>query len=126
MDGGKTDSTPIWDKAGMLERMMGDEDMAMEIVTLFLEDAPSQILALRESLENGDIQKAQRRVHNLKASSANVGGECMYEAALNVEKSTKIGNANTALGLMTELETQFELLKEAMIKEASMKTKLRT
>lgn len=107
---------PIWDKAGMLERLLGDEEMATKIAMLFLDDVPPRIQALRQSLESGDVKKAEREVHNIMASSANVGGECLREAASAVEKAAKAEDASAALTLMGELETQFDLLGEEMIK----------
>jgi CheY-like chemotaxis protein/HPt (histidine-containing phosphotransfer) domain-containing protein len=119
----KTYSTPIWDKAGLLERLMGDEDLAKEIISDFLDDIPTQIQALRECLEQGDVLNAQRRVHTIKGVSANVGGEALREAALELEKAAATGDLTADRALMAELEAQWEQLKEAMIKEITKETK---
>ncbi len=41
---------PVFDKAGMMDRLMDDEDLARTVVDGFLEDIPRQIEALRDCL----------------------------------------------------------------------------
>ncbi len=114
----------IWDKSGLLERLMGDEDLTRQIVKEFLKDVPVRIQAIREYLEKGDVQNAKRFIHALKGVSANVGGQGLENAAGHMEKALRIGDLASALAHMTELETQFELLREAMVKEIESDTNI--
>ena len=88
----KTEERRIWDKAGLMDRLMGDEDLAKEIVEAFLEDIPTQFQVLRECLEREDVRNAERLVHTIKGVSANVGGEGLREAASQLEKALKTGD----------------------------------
>jgi len=44
----------IFDRASFLDRLMGDEELANEILGGFLEDVPRKFAALKEALDNGD------------------------------------------------------------------------
>jgi CheY-like chemotaxis protein len=110
-------SSLIFDREGMLSRLMDDEDLARMIVKGFLEDIPLQILALKGYIEAGDIQGAERQAHTIKGASANVGGDAMLAVALDMEVAGKAGDLNAVKASMAELEVQFDLLNQVMIKE---------
>jgi CheY-like chemotaxis protein/HPt (histidine-containing phosphotransfer) domain-containing protein len=105
---------PIFDKAGMMARLMDDEDLARMVIEGFLEDIPRQILALKDYLEAGDAERTERQAHTIKGASANVGGEALRAIAFEMEKISKAGVLDTVTPLLPELESQFALLKEAM------------
>ncbi|MFH1114901.1 MAG: PAS domain S-box protein [Pseudomonadota bacterium] len=113
----KASGRPVWNKAGMMERLMGDEDLAKEIVEAFLKDVPTQIEMLRQCVEQGDVVDVESRIHTLKGVSANVGGEDLWESAFQLEKAMKMGDSAAALERMTELEVRFGHLRDAMVKE---------
>ncbi|MFA7011531.1 MAG: PAS domain S-box protein [Desulfobacterales bacterium] len=110
-------SSPIFDRAGMMARVMDDEDLARTVIESFLQDIPLQIKVLRGYLEAGDARKAERQAHTIKGASANIGGEALRATAFEMEKSAGAGNLSAALAAMDDLETQFERLKEAMEKQ---------
>ncbi|TVQ67841.1 MAG: Hpt domain-containing protein [Balneolaceae bacterium] len=76
----------VWDDKGMMERMLGDSDLAKLIIEQFLIDAPTQIDALSELIEKGDLAMIKQRVHAVKGASANVGGEAFRKVACAVEE----------------------------------------
>ncbi|MBW1957585.1 MAG: response regulator [Deltaproteobacteria bacterium] len=104
----------IFDRAGLLDRLMGDEALANEILGEFLEDVPRNVTALKEALDNGDAPSIQLRAHTIKGQSANVGGEALCETAFEIEKAGESGDLETVKARMTELEAQFDRLKKAM------------
>jgi len=106
--------TPVFDKAGMMIRMMGDEGMARTVIGGFLEDIPRQIEALKVYLEAGDAPSAERQAHAIKGAAANVGGETLRNLAFEMERGGKTGDLGAVTARMPELETQFARLKESM------------
>jgi HPt (histidine-containing phosphotransfer) domain-containing protein len=68
---------PILDQGVLqsLEELGGDDDpdLFVELIDLFLQDAPHRIDELRRGLEQGDVKLLERAAHTLKSSSANVG-----------------------------------------------------
>jgi PAS domain S-box-containing protein len=116
--GGEADTTlPTFDKAGMMERLMNDQDLAKEVLAIFLEDIPQQIQALKDFLAANDKQGIVLQAHTIKGAAANVGGEALREAASRMEKKAKDGKISDVQTCMTNLEKEFEKYKEATDKE---------
>ncbi len=113
----KTDDRPIWDRARMLERLMGDENVVKAVIGGFLDDIPRQIEALRGYLDAGEAPGAVRQAHAIKGASASVSGEALCARAFEIEKAAKAGDLGYAAAHMDGLEREFVRLKEAMTRE---------
>jgi len=105
---------PVFDRAGMMTRMMDDEELARTVIEAFLDDVPKQIEALRSYLEAGDAISAERQAHTIKGASANLGGEALRALAFEMEKAGKAGNLEYVMAYLPEMERQFARLKGAM------------
>jgi CheY-like chemotaxis protein/HPt (histidine-containing phosphotransfer) domain-containing protein len=104
---------PVFDRAGMLGRLMDDEELVRVVTEGFLADIPLQIEKLRAYLEAGDVEDTRRQAHTIKGASANVGGERLRAAAFAMEKMCG-GNMDDVRALLPRLEAEFGLLKQAM------------
>ncbi|MBV5316535.1 MAG: response regulator [Desulfobulbaceae bacterium] len=104
----------VWDKDGMVARLMDDEPLARTIAAGFLDDLPRQIEALRLALEVGDGPGVERLAHTIKGAAANVGGETVRAAALAIEQATAAGQRDAAEGHMAQMETAFAQLTAVM------------
>jgi signal transduction histidine kinase/DNA-binding response OmpR family regulator/HPt (histidine-containing phosphotransfer) domain-containing protein len=107
-------TAPVFDRAGMMARLMDDEDLASTVVEGFLEAIPGEIESLRRCVIEGDAAGARRRAHSIKGASANVGAEALRAAAFQAEKAGQAGDLHAIMAFMPDLESQFALLKEAM------------
>ncbi len=107
-------ATPIFDRAGMLARLMDDEELIRLVVDGFLEDLPRQITALKAALEARDAPGVERQAHTLKGASANVGGERLREVAYEMEQAARAGDLNAAGIYLAELEAEGMRLTHAM------------
>jgi len=105
---------PVFDRAGLLERLMGDHELAERVLGVFCADVPRQIQALKESLEKGDAPVSQRHAHSIKGAAANVGGERLRAVAFEMEKAGADGDLGAAKGRMAELEAEFRRLCETV------------
>ena len=104
----------VFDRAGMVARLMDDERLARTVADGFLEDIPRQIAALKILLATGDVASAERQAHSIKGASANVGGEALRDVALEMEKAGRAGDLDGVRASVPEMEIQFERLREAM------------
>jgi CheY-like chemotaxis protein/HPt (histidine-containing phosphotransfer) domain-containing protein len=104
----------VFDRAGLLERVMGDAHLAASVLAEFLTDIPLRIQALMESLDDGNDSVAERLAHTIKGASANVGGEAMRVLAGQMEGAAKAGDLAAVRARMPELGTQFDRLREAI------------
>jgi len=113
----KQGQVPIFDKTALIQRLMGDEELAGVVIAGFLEDIPLQIKALYDYLETGDITAAERQAHTIKGASANIGAEALRAVAFMMEKMGKSGDLAAIQKHMSQLEEQFERLREVLEKE---------
>ncbi len=109
------DSPPVFDRAGMMARLMDDEDLAGAVVRGFLEEMPNEIETLKRCLIAGDAAGARRQAHSIKGASANVGAEALRAVAVEAEKAGQAGDLTAIKARMPDLESQYALLREAMI-----------
>jgi signal transduction histidine kinase/DNA-binding response OmpR family regulator len=113
-EGKASTATQVFDRDGMLARLMGDENLAAAVVEGFLEEMPGEIETLRRLASEGDAVAARRQAHSIKGASANVGGERLRAVALQAEKAGQAGDLEAIMAHMPDLESQFALLEDAM------------
>ncbi len=104
----------VFDKAGMMARVMDDEDLARSLARMFLEHIPGQIEELKGFLKANDTPSVTRQAHSIKGAAANVGGEALCEVALQMEQAGKAGNLSAVAKLLPEMEARFARLREAI------------
>lgn len=73
------------DRAAALRRMQGDEELLSELASVFLEDYPRQIAAIRNSLAPRDAATLQREAHALKGAAATLAAPHVSAAAQRLE-----------------------------------------
>jgi PAS domain S-box-containing protein len=105
----------VWDRTVMLERLMGDQDLAGTIMEGFLTDIPRQIQSLKEFLEKGDVSGVERQAHTIKGAAANVGGEALREVAFVMEKTGRAEYLSAGMANMQAIERCFDRLQQEMI-----------
>ena len=108
------DGPPIWDRAALLERISGDEAREKKLLVSFLTHMPQQIASLRKDTVDGNVESAARQSHNIKGTSAIVGGEAMRAVAAAMENA---GNAEDMEGIksrLDNLEYEFSRLKQEL------------
>jgi len=104
----------VFDRAGMLNRLMDDEELMDLVIQEFLKDMPHQIEELRGLIDRKDWHAAGRKAHLIKGAAANVGGEALRAVALDMEKAGKNKDLDHLAARIDELQLQFARLKEAM------------
>lgn len=105
---------PVFDWAALLDRLLGDEELARGILTSFLEEMPRQVEALACAVREGDAEGLRRWAHTIKGSAGNVGAMALREVALDMEKAAKEGDLDTTTRLMPLLEACLERLREEL------------
>ena len=100
----------IFDKAALSDRLMGDQDLVREVLSVFLDDAPRRIAELRRRISEGNAAGAGEQAHATKGAAANVGGEALRKTAFEMEKAGKGKDMETLVAMMPELERAFTQL----------------
>ena len=109
----------IFDHGALMQRLMGDQDLANIVIKGFIGDIPKQIHSLKDFLREKNIQAVERQAHTIKGASANIGGEALRIIAYQMEIEAKSGNLQEVETLLDELEKRFELLKTELEKNIS-------
>ncbi|MEI6291229.1 MAG: response regulator, partial [Chloroflexota bacterium] len=104
----------IFDREGLLDRLMHDDELIKLVVDGFVENIPQQIIALKQYLAEGDIKSAERQAHTIKGAAANLGGEVLRAVASDMEKAGHAGNSQTILEAVPELERQYNILRDIL------------
>jgi len=105
---------PVFDAAGMMERLMGDSDLARIVVDGFVEDAPRLIEALRSSLAASDAPGVILGAHTIRGASATVCGEAVRAMAWEIEKAGTAGDLGAVEARLPQLESELDRLCVAM------------
>jgi PAS domain S-box-containing protein len=108
------DSTVVFDRAGMLDRMEGDNEMVHFVFAAFLRDTPDQIQALRHFVKKGDAANSSRLAHSLKSCAATVGGERLRKVATVMERAADAGDLKLVVANMADLGLEFGRLRDAI------------
>jgi HPt (histidine-containing phosphotransfer) domain-containing protein len=106
---------PIWDRAGLLDRMMDDAELVLVIRDTFLRDAPGQFQVLQDCLRASDLGHAARQAHLIKGASATVGAERVRAVAAAIEKASLAGDLSQSRRQLDILQTQLEQVKKTML-----------
>jgi HPt (histidine-containing phosphotransfer) domain-containing protein len=104
----------IFDRDGLLHRLMGDEDFAKEIIDDFLKQIPDNLFALKKALDKKDLLLVKREAHIIKGASGNVGALALQKIAEQIEISGEEKDLVKAGSFVEELDTQLEVLKNKL------------
>jgi HPt (histidine-containing phosphotransfer) domain-containing protein len=92
----------------------GAPDLADELVSMFLEDAPRHIAAIREGARTGDALAVEQAAHTLKGDAAHLGARELQEVAGRLMDLGRKGAALEAWSFVEELEAAFERVRAAV------------
>jgi len=112
-------ATEIFDAQLLVDRLMGDEELAQTILDEFLDDVPCQIASLKENLTQGDADPVCRQAHTLKGGAANVGATALWSIASDMETAGRKEDLAKVSSLVPELEQQLEVLRRVIADKSS-------
>jgi two-component system sensor histidine kinase/response regulator len=123
MTEGSMERNELFDRAALLDRVEGDEELLVEMVQLYVEDAPRALKTMRSALQQGDLHALERAAHSVKGSSANLAANPAAEAAQRLEQDAKRGDAAGAEASLAALESALGQLLVALAENHSGVTK---
>ncbi|MBS1144339.1 MAG: Hpt protein [Proteobacteria bacterium] len=95
----------VLDKAPILSRLGGDEDIFTMMVDMFLQDLDNNCAALSAALASGDAAVLRREAHTIKGLLATFSDDAGAAEASEVEQLAKQGvlSAEGVAGLLQRL-----------------------
>ena len=103
--------------ARLLEITGDDVEFVDELVDTFLDDAGTQVEALRAAAAAGDDEAAVRPAHSLKSSSTNVGATRLADLTRAIETDGRGGAVPDLAARVGDVETELEAVREALLAE---------
>jgi HPt (histidine-containing phosphotransfer) domain-containing protein len=99
-----------WSPQQMIDRLGGDEELARQLVTLFIGECPQMMAQVRQSVEQGTPDLVRRAAHAFKGSVSNFlsGGPTVTAFAL--EQIGRDGRLDEAPAVLATLERQVDVL----------------
>jgi HPt (histidine-containing phosphotransfer) domain-containing protein len=96
-------------------REIGGDDFLGDLIDTFLAEAPSQMEAIRGSLQRGDVDELRRTAHTLKSNGATFGGQSFAEACRELEERAKSGDLSGAAELVDRVEAEYTRFEQALV-----------
>ena len=97
-------------RASILERLEGNQELLTELIQLFLGEAPLLIEAMRTALQKGDMRELGRSAHSMKGAASNFLAYGTVSAASQLENYAKKGDAESAKAALATLQAIVERL----------------
>lgn len=104
----------VFDKDALMERVMGDTELAETVILSFLDDIPRQMDALIKFIDQKGTEDAGKQGHQIKGAAGNVGANTLREIASDIETAGKAGELDRLIFLVPRLEEAFDQLKKVM------------
>ncbi len=108
------DSIPeiVFDRAQMLTRFGGDEELMQSILDSFLEESPELIGNINLAVTEKNAEALKEYCHALKGSSANVNAQVLENAARRLEETINGDNFEDLISMVSGIEAEFDNLRK--------------
>lgn len=93
-----------------LSRLRNDKSLLIDLIGLFVEDAPKLRAELRESYRDADWPTLQRTAHSLKGLAANFDAEPLVLVSRRLEEAAEAGDASRIPSLLDSIDERCQEL----------------
>ncbi|MDX9724640.1 MAG: response regulator, partial [Myxococcota bacterium] len=97
----------VFDADALLDRVMGEAELAQSIIATFIDDAPRRINALLRGAQGSDSELTLREAHTLKGAAATVGAMALAELCKDFETLASKGAFETIVRRLDELRVEW-------------------
>ncbi len=105
---------PSTDLTSLLERCLGNVALVEKLNKAFLGSLPSEKIALRDAVANGDLNLIARIAHKLRGTASNMCALPLSDAASNVEQAARSNQIELVAQPWLELNHQIENVMNAL------------
>ena len=98
------DQLAPFDYDALLQRLLGDEQLIITVLHMFISDSPKYIAQLKQHLVDDDLTKMGKKAHKLKGAAASVEAKIVEQTAFKLERQCKANEKTHLLHTLTQLE----------------------
>lgn len=109
----------VLDKALVLDRLGGDEEIFVMMVDLYLQDVDNYVQALSAAQEAADSVTLSREAHTAKGLLATFSDDAGTEVAYTIERQAKAGDLSGMQTLVPQLQEHLLVLAAVLRSEFS-------
>lgn len=95
----------------------GQPDPVVELIDLFMEDAPDRLHAMQTSLDRRDTDALKIAAHSLKGSAKNLGAKPLARICAELERQTLAADWDNAFLTIKAIGQEFEKLRAVLAVE---------
>ena len=97
-----------------------DPDFLHRLIKRFLNETPPRLATLREAVHGVDTKTVQRTSHKLTGSCGHIGANRMAALSIELEAFRQYSPINPTLKVLHQLETEFDLVRTALLAQKEM------
>jgi HPt (histidine-containing phosphotransfer) domain-containing protein len=101
--------------SGLRASVSGDSEFLAELIDEFLDDAPSQLEALRAAAASGDSETARRAAHTLRGNSRTFGASGLASLCQQAEAAAEGGDLKLVGGRIEEIGEEWERVRSQLV-----------
>jgi signal transduction histidine kinase/CheY-like chemotaxis protein/HPt (histidine-containing phosphotransfer) domain-containing protein len=101
------ESTPVFDRADLLERLGGREEMLARFITMFNGNVKGYMAALEEAIAQSDAEQIRIQAHTIKGAAGNISASRMKATASILEERAREGQLDAVAELLQKLKDDF-------------------
>lgn len=105
---------PICDVDGALARLRGDRSLLIELVRIYVEDAPMLLVRIHDGIRDDNCSDVLHAAHLLHGLAANFGARNVTEPAERLEEIAVDGRLTEAAPLLERLEAEAVRLEKEL------------
>jgi HPt (histidine-containing phosphotransfer) domain-containing protein len=94
------------DLAVAMRWLGGDRHLLSELVSIFVDDGPKRLQAIRAALIASDVRQVEHVAHSLKGSAAILGATRLQTAALALEEAAHDGHTENGSDLVAQIDRE--------------------
>lgn len=92
----------------------GDPELLVDLIRMFLENAPSKLESILDGVSEGDWEKVERAAHSLKSSSGNLGAVDLQDCADLFQVASRKEAADRLEESVAKLSKDFSTATDAL------------
>lgn len=95
-----------WNKDLLTKRMMNDEDLVKDILSVFVKELPQQVNTFLQVIDSKELKGIEHQAHTIKGAAGNVSATGIQEIAKKLEMFAKLNEISKIVDQIPELEQQ--------------------
>ncbi len=108
-----------YDRASVIERLGGDEELFLTVASMYVQDSPGYRQALQAAVDSTDIEALAREAHTIKGLFSTFSCEPLALLARDVENLAKEGRFEEAAARVPQVMTAIDELAALLVSERS-------